>query len=83
MIDLAILPFQVEQMQSAEIDLESIEFNTPPNNANGSAILPNEMSSIVVEPDQTVSVFDQPIPSATRTRDSNNIKTNNSEKLLV
>jgi len=45
-------------MQSAEIDLESIEFNTPPNNANGSAILPNEMSSIVVEPDQTVSVFD-------------------------
>jgi len=40
------------------MDLESIEFNTPPNEGDGSAILPHEMSSINPEPDQTASVFD-------------------------
>lgn len=54
------------------MDLVSIEFNTPPNEGEGSAILPNEMSSINAEPDQTTSVFDHQIPSATRNRESTN-----------
>ena len=65
------------------MDLVSIEFNTPPNEGEGSAILPNEMSSINAEPDQTTSVFDHQIPSATRNRESTNFNAKQNPDLAV
>ncbi len=56
----------------ADIDLVSIEFNTPPHDVEVSGMPLNDLSSIshLVGQEPNTSILDHQIPSATRTKDS-------------